>query len=173
MLASSRFIQRLLFYVGFSLEMVKGGCTFTIQFQTIGRPVSTKFKRRETSLDTVVENESMHFLGEQHCFAGYDVLDSVIILSNQKTVDKLKKAGPNYGVDINLIVGKDTALAQTDDTWTEEQTAVSHYLLPILANSILPWRAVSQLWYIYSGANMSVYTIGRLSLGKSWESGLT
>ena len=57
--------------------------------------------------------------------AGFDALDTVIILSNQKTVDRLKKANPNYGVDINLIMGKDSALAQSEDNWTEDQTAVS------------------------------------------------
>lgn len=68
----------------------------------------------------------MH-LHEKLC-AGFDALDTVIVLSNQKTVDKLKKASPSYGVDINLIMGKDSALAQSDDNWTEDQTAVSNLL---------------------------------------------
>lgn len=41
-------------------------------------------------------------------------------------MDKLcKKSTTQYGMDVNLIVGKDSTLSQSDDRWTEEQTAVS------------------------------------------------
>ena len=47
-----------------------------------------------------------------------------MILGNQTTVDKLKKGDSKFGVDIDLIVGRDSALAQTDSNWTEAETAV-------------------------------------------------
>ena len=56
--------------------------------------------------------------------AGYDSLETIVILGNQTTVDKLKKGDSKFGVDIDLIVGKDSALAQTDSNWTEAETAV-------------------------------------------------
>ena len=56
--------------------------------------------------------------------AGYDSLETVVILGNQTTVDKLKKGDSKFGVDIDLIVGRDSALAQTDSNWTEAETAV-------------------------------------------------
>ncbi len=58
-------------------------------------------------------------------------MDTIVILSNEKTVDKLKKATSKFGVDFDLIVGKDTALQQTDGNWTEDQAAVSRLLLKI------------------------------------------
>lgn len=57
--------------------------------------------------------------------AGFDALDTIVILGNQNTVDKLKKGDAKFGMDIDLIVGKDSSLAQTDSSWTETETAVS------------------------------------------------
>lgn len=56
---------------------------------------------------------------------GFDALDSVVILGNQATVDKLKKGDAKFGMDIDIIVGKDSSLAQTDSSWTEAETAVT------------------------------------------------
>lgn len=56
--------------------------------------------------------------------AGFDALDTIVILGNQTTVDKLKKGDAKFGMDIDLIVGKDSSLAQTDSSWTEAETAV-------------------------------------------------
>lgn len=60
--------------------------------------------------------------------AGFDSLETVVVLGNQMTVDKLKSADAKFGVDIDLIVGRDSALAQTDNNWTETETAVSRNL---------------------------------------------
>jgi hypothetical protein len=46
------------------------------------------------------------------------------------TVDKLKKSDSKFGVDIDLIAGKESSLSQTDSNWTEAETAAS--LLPIV-----------------------------------------
>lgn len=56
--------------------------------------------------------------------AGFDALDTIVILGNQATVDKLKKNDSKFGMDIDLIVGKDSSLSQTDSSWTEAETAV-------------------------------------------------
>lgn len=56
--------------------------------------------------------------------AGFDALDTIVILGNQTTIDKLKKGDAKFGMDIDLIVGKDSSLAQTDSSWTETETAV-------------------------------------------------
>ena len=90
-----------------------------------------------------------------HCMpssAGFDALDSVVILGNQATVDKLKKGDAKFGMDIDLIVGKDSSLAQTDSSWTEAETAVSHQCcqpwqcrLDCRAPSILVLKANKQI----------------------------
>lgn len=56
---------------------------------------------------------------------GYDALSTIVILGNQTTVDKLKKSDSKFGVDIDLIAGKESSLSQTDSNWTEAETAVS------------------------------------------------
>jgi lipid-binding SYLF domain-containing protein len=61
--------------------------------------------------------------------AGYDSLSTIVILGNQTTVDKLKKGESKFGVDIDLIAGKESSLAQTDSNWTEAETAAIPYTL--------------------------------------------
>ena len=74
--------------------------------------------------------------------AGFDALDTVVVLGNQTTVEKLKKGEPKFGVDIDLIVGRESALAQTDSNWTESETAVGPWSLYICKqNNRLPHSA--------------------------------
>jgi len=61
--------------------------------------------------------------------AGYDALSTIVILGNQTTVDKLKKSDSKFGVDIDLIAGKESSLSQTDSNWTEAETAAIPYTL--------------------------------------------
>lgn len=61
--------------------------------------------------------------------AGYDALSTIVILGNQMTVDKLKKSDSKFGVDIDLIAGKESSLSQTDSNWTEAETAAIPYTL--------------------------------------------
>jgi lipid-binding SYLF domain-containing protein len=61
--------------------------------------------------------------------AGYDALDTIVILGNAATVDKLKTGEAKYGLDLDLIVGRESALVQSDNDWTEAETAAIPYTL--------------------------------------------
>ena len=81
------------------------------------------------------QNEPCFMRCSQHRLfiaAGYDALDTIVILGNTATVDKLKKGEALYGLDLDLIVGRESALVQSDNDWTETETAVRLTSLPLL-----------------------------------------